>query len=547
MKKLNKVRTSLAMLSIYFFVLIFENIGVVEPIELIWYDRMTNQKPSYSSPTIVISIDESDINKYGSPIDDRTLARALKNIEEQKPRSVGLDLYRNNPVPEGTEEFNELLQNSDRIFGIEKAISHGIDSSVSAPPILKRKNQTATVDVPWEIDERVRKAFLFVGADADPNLPSLPLALAWKYLEFEKVFPQAGKDGWLKLGKWTFFPFRKGDGGYVNTDDGSYQIVVDYRSEINKISFDRIVENKDIPPNALKDKVVIIGNTAPSLNDILTTPIGRISGAEYLSQVTSQIIGLSLGKRNGLGYLPQGIEIIITPIWILVGWLMGRSASRHKNIIIWMLASVMAAIALPILLSYICFSFYFWLPCVSAVIGGVTAAIVSGFYSLSADKINYLQREQFWEWELENQKSELHPDNRKSSERQAKNYFRLIVSPLMKNLQREIDFISDSTTAIIDEAKDRPSIDTWIESVRYNSQIINKKIARIAFLDNAINKHPREFNLLDSIVKTYNLLTKENVRSYTVFPITSTTVTRYMGAVDSIKKFGLTTREKGGA
>ncbi len=60
-------------------------------------------KEELASEIIVVTIDEKDIQSVGKwPIPDTALADLLDKIRKQKPRSIGLDLYRDLPEGEGT-------------------------------------------------------------------------------------------------------------------------------------------------------------------------------------------------------------------------------------------------------------------------------------------------------------------------------------------------------------------------------------------------------------------------------------------------------------
>lgn len=62
---------------------------------------------------VIVTIDERDIQSVGKwPIPDGSLAQLLEKIRAQKPRAIGLDLYRDLPEGKGHEnswKFSALL------------------------------------------------------------------------------------------------------------------------------------------------------------------------------------------------------------------------------------------------------------------------------------------------------------------------------------------------------------------------------------------------------------------------------------------------------
>ena len=67
--------------------------------------RWRHREPP-DSRIVVVTISDEDITKIGTwPIPDQLLAKALKNLQAQKPRVIGLDLYRDLPVDPGHQSL----------------------------------------------------------------------------------------------------------------------------------------------------------------------------------------------------------------------------------------------------------------------------------------------------------------------------------------------------------------------------------------------------------------------------------------------------------
>lgn len=88
---------------VFFIILSFRITGNLESLELAAYDWVVRMQPAplKSDPRIVlISITENDIQKQGQwPLSDELLAQALEILVQYKPRAIGVDIYRDVPVP----------------------------------------------------------------------------------------------------------------------------------------------------------------------------------------------------------------------------------------------------------------------------------------------------------------------------------------------------------------------------------------------------------------------------------------------------------------
>ena len=98
----------------------FRQIGFFEPLELMSYDWLI--RSSYSADKaderiVLITVNESDIENQGQwPLPDGILARVLETIISCDPQAVGLDIYRDVPVPPGTSDFENVLIKNPQIL-----------------------------------------------------------------------------------------------------------------------------------------------------------------------------------------------------------------------------------------------------------------------------------------------------------------------------------------------------------------------------------------------------------------------------------------------
>jgi len=103
------------------------------PAEWAFYDLLMRFRPQEppSPRVVIVGFDEDDIDRFGFPVPDRVLARLLRRIEAASPAVVGLDIFRDLPVPPGTSEFETVLREMP-VVGVEKVG----DDSVEPPPSL---------------------------------------------------------------------------------------------------------------------------------------------------------------------------------------------------------------------------------------------------------------------------------------------------------------------------------------------------------------------------------------------------------------------------
>ena len=276
---------------------------------------------------VVVTIDESDIGKMGQwPMSDLTLSQAIAVVRQQQPRAIGLDIYRDLPVAPGTKELEAVLRSTPNLVGVEKIIGEGIQPS----PMLKEQNQIALSDLVRDGDGKIRRGLLSVELNDGQIKLGLGTRLALMYLAAAEVFPKPIASGKLALGKEIFIPFRSNDGGYVRADDGGFQVLINYWGTENSFNHVSIADvlNDNIPDNLFRDRLVLIGSTASSLNDFFSTPYSNsresqfedLPGVFIHANIASQIISMALDGRSSIKTIDEPLEWL----WIFA-WTSGAS------------------------------------------------------------------------------------------------------------------------------------------------------------------------------------------------------------------------------
>ncbi len=115
-------------------------LGILQPSEWALYDQYFRVRPleSVDDRILIIGIDEQDLQQYGYPISDRTLARLLQKVNQGKPQAIGLDIYRDLPIEPGQAELAKAFKTIPNLIGIELVENSG-KSGVRPPEILENK------------------------------------------------------------------------------------------------------------------------------------------------------------------------------------------------------------------------------------------------------------------------------------------------------------------------------------------------------------------------------------------------------------------------
>jgi adenylate cyclase len=354
--------------------------GFLQGFELLLLDRFFQWRPvtAIDSHITVVAIGEPDLQRAGQyPFPDRTLAQALNNIQQYKPHSIGLDIYRDLPVEPGHGELVKVFQNSPNLIGIYKKVG----DPVAPPPELARLDQIGLADQVLDGDGKVRRALLSIRADGKVH-PSLGLKLATDYLEVRKIVPQPAAFHRTQLGKALISPFRENDGGYVRSSAGGFQILLNFRGtqqQFMTLSMSDVLANR-IASQQIRDRIILIGYTAESVNDMFSTPYSsrvtgipnRMAGVVLHANVVSQLIDAALGKR-------PLIQVWIEPmewLWILLWSAIGATLAWRLRSPMKIGVAIAGATAILLGITYGAFLQGWWLPLAPAGMGLILAAVL---------------------------------------------------------------------------------------------------------------------------------------------------------------------------
>ena len=370
-------------ISVTLIVLILRSTGLLQQVEWNMLDRFIQIRPSEGiDPRIVIiTIDEPDLQQIGQyPIPDKILAEALNKLKSYKPRNIGLDLYRDLPVNPGYEELTQVFRTTPNLIGIEKFVG----SKVAPPKVLAELGQVGLADQVLDGDGKVRRALLSVGSSKTKLRNNLSVELAFDYLRAEGITPKSlpNNSHHKQLGKTVLIPFQANDGGYVNADAGGYQILLSYhgtRKDFLSFSITDLLNDR-IPPETVKNRIVLIGSIAESINDLFQTPYSnrlfgaptQMAGVTINANIVSQILSAALEGRAILRIWWEPIEWL----WVLFCSGIGAILSwRWKSTVIAVAAIIFSVGGLAVV-AYLVFLQGWWIPLIPAIFGLITSAIV---------------------------------------------------------------------------------------------------------------------------------------------------------------------------
>ncbi|MEM9924262.1 MAG: CHASE2 domain-containing protein [Cyanobacteria bacterium P01_D01_bin.50] len=340
---------------------------------------------------LIVTIDEQDITKVGKwPIPDAVLADALKKIRAQQPAAIGMDIYRDLPVEPGHRELVQVMQTTPNLIGIKKLVG----DKVAPSPTLSQLDQIALSDMVLDTDGKVRRALLSAGDENGNIFLGLATRLSLIYLEKQGIEltsnDSEGKS--LRLGKAVFYPFMGKEFAYRGVDLGGYQILLNY-SHINN-NFDMVslrdVLSGHVSPDKVRSRIVLIGNTAKSINDFhnigyarnLKNEDTRIAGVIIHAHLVTQILSAALDERPmiNIWYFQQEY------LWILfwsfggsyISWQLLKVKTEFKQGFAGLsILGISVAVGILIISCYGSFLIGWWIPSISPFMALISSAIIT--------------------------------------------------------------------------------------------------------------------------------------------------------------------------
>ena len=394
-------------------------LGLLEPFEMPLYDHLMRRRPAETidSRIVVVEISQEATSEYGYPLPDEILTALLDEVIAAEPVAIGLDLHRPKALPgrtvssptaenrlTGYNRFLEQVETTPHLFLV--CAFGSSDENYRAPPQLSetlRVDQVGFSDLPTDGiplgSTATRSDVSAQGSEAvagntvrrhiltyDPSLSqqpsncitpySLSFQLAYEYLLFEEGAPLDLTDQqYWQFGDAVLKSLTTRFGGYQRLPGPTDQILLNYRANqpAGRVSLQQILAD-DFDPEALRDRVVMVGYTAPVSKDYFETPYGPMPGIWVHAHMVSQLLSAPLDNRPLIRTLPQWRswqwgDLLWVLVWSGAAAYMGGHIKRRS---IW----VCSVIGGGVLLYAICWGamvFALWLPLLPTAIAALTA------------------------------------------------------------------------------------------------------------------------------------------------------------------------------
>jgi CHASE2 domain-containing sensor protein len=374
--------------------------GGFESLELAAYDAFVRQRPpeNLDDRIVIVTISDDDIEQLQQyPIHDGTLAEAIAKLDQAKPRAIGLDIARDVPqgAPAGRQKLAEVIEQSPVVVAGCLLSTENHPGSPPAPGTPE--GAAAFADFPTDVDKTVRRVKLVStpgktqkplrkqhacnDARDDNEILSMSFQLATMYLIATEISPDQTETNEIRLKNQILHRLSPNFGGYAQADATDYQMMLNYRGPqkaFREFSIVDLLKNK-VKPEAIRDRVVLIGYTSEVSKDELSTPYVEtqggsrtISGVIVHAHAVSQILGAVLEQRPLIQSWAEWAEIL----WIW-GWTLGSGVialyNRRLGFFILVLIGSSAA------LWGICYGLFaaqgWWVPLIPTLIGTIVTAV----------------------------------------------------------------------------------------------------------------------------------------------------------------------------
>jgi CHASE2 domain-containing sensor protein/two-component sensor histidine kinase len=390
--------TALPGLLIILLVLIIRWIGLLEIQEWMAFDSLSRRCPSSTTEhsIVLVGINETDLNAVGGfPIPDRTLADLLKTLQEFSPAVIGLDVFRDMPVQPGADELAQLLAQSPSLIGVERALNPEPHLNISPPPTLPPM-QVGFVDVNIDEDGKLRRMILASPTWQGTSKYSFALQLAQMYLAVQNIPTQSetriGEP--IQLGSVKLNRFQSNSGGYIRANVNSNQSLLNFCANqhlFQTLSLTDVLE-RNFAPKLIRDRVVIIGMTAPSVEDVFFTSALRetlsssqmsklipatqlIYGVEVQAYAVNQIISVALKRQPQLQVWSDIWEYLWIALWGLLGIVLEiLLQSPWKSVL-----GLIIATAMLIGISFLALILGWWIPLIPTGLALSGAGLITTF------------------------------------------------------------------------------------------------------------------------------------------------------------------------
>lgn len=319
--------------------------GWLQGLELSAYDSLVTffAGTQESDRVVLVVTTEEDINRFGYPINDKVLAAVLTRVFAGAPKAVGVDLYRDLPMPPGNEELQAIQRVQDNLYWVFKLRDEG-NIGIPPPPVLRETGREVLADHVTDAGGAVRRALLLASDErTGNNWRTLGVALAERFTG--QVLRPIDND--LALGQGRIPLLEQPYGPYARVDAAGYQMLFDYRGghrRFRQISFAEIVDRPELAAT-LRNRIVLVGTAALSIKDHFATPFSTGWGGEGLligialhAHVADQLIRVAKGEARNRVPLPRLLDHVAISAAAIAGAVLA--------LLVWRVTLVLVALSL---------------------------------------------------------------------------------------------------------------------------------------------------------------------------------------------------------
>ncbi|QLE55888.1 CHASE2 domain-containing protein [Nostoc sp. TCL26-01] len=332
----------LSSLFVTFIIVLIRSWGGLQSLELAAFDQLLRLRPQEQpdSRLLIVTITDQDIQAQGQEprrgsLSDKHLNLLLTKLAPYQPAAIGLDIYRDFSVSASQPELAQQMQKSDRLIAICKRADPEYDPTGISPPPEISANRIGFSDFIEDDDSILRRHLLAMTpnpiSSTCTTADAFSIKLAFLYLQNRGITAKFTPDWDLQLGNQIFPRLQNRTGGYQSIDAQGSQILLNYRFSPTvqaiapQVTLSQIL-NGQINPNAIKDRIILIGVTSNSSSDYWSTPYGKspmaiAPGIVIQAQMVSQLLGAALDNRPLLWVWDQWLEILWIGSWSLTGGL----------------------------------------------------------------------------------------------------------------------------------------------------------------------------------------------------------------------------------
>jgi CHASE2 domain-containing sensor protein len=408
-KSLTKTRLAqfagLTSLAVTGLLLGLRSVGILQALELRAFDQVMRARPAeVADPRIlVVEVTQADTNQYGYPLEDKTLAEAIRILNQMQPRAIGVDMHRYQPRGAGR---TALLQQFQQPHVFTVCWFATTDKNFAPPPEFseaQRVQQVGFSDLALDgaastqgsntqnsgtldyTGEPVRRQILSYDpkvASSPPDCPtpySFSFQLAFRYLYQTGLQPlTVNPAGNWQFGQAVFPRLPARFVGYQDLDGLSSQVMLNYRQGLpgQRVTLNQVLQGQ-VSRSFVEGRIVLLGTTAPIARDSFVTPYGEQAGIWIHAHQVSQILSAALNQRPLIWGLPQAGNVqwgdgLWVWIWAGLGAGLGWVCRGWR----WLLLANGIALFLLYQICLLTLTQAGWLPLVPPAIGLVAASAV---------------------------------------------------------------------------------------------------------------------------------------------------------------------------